>query len=301
MVSESLLGDGALIARTESLAREERTVTQRLLRCLQEVERRELHLSRGHGSLFAWMCATLGYSEDQAQYRVDAMRAARDVPEAWSMLKEGTLSISNLVRAQRFFKQMKKRGEAYSVSQKREVILELQGSSLRKCERILAERSPGPEFAEKLVPVAGGAFQLSFVLNEEEMKGLEALRTFWGGMSFADTFKRLLKESLGKIPECGQSVTLQPRKTVEQSGETGPPRNRHIPRSLRREIWKRDGSRCAYISEETGTKCESTHGLQVDHVTPYAWGGEHRVENLRLLCRAHNLYLGRRMFGRRRA
>jgi hypothetical protein len=37
--------------------------------------------------------------------------------------------------------------------------------------------------------------------------------------------------------------------------------------------------------------------LQLDHVVPHAKGGEATVGNLRLRCRAHNLYTARDHFG----
>jgi hypothetical protein len=57
----------------------------------QEVEHRELHLDRGYGSLFDWACQGLGYTEDQAQYRIDVMRAIRELPETRVALEQGRL------------------------------------------------------------------------------------------------------------------------------------------------------------------------------------------------------------------
>jgi len=38
-------------------------------------------------------------------------------------------------------------------------------------------------------------------------------------------------------------------------------------------------------------------GLEIDHVRPYAKGGSSGEENLRVLCRGHNLLAARREFG----
>ena len=37
--------------------------------------------------------------------------------------------------------------------------------------------------------------------------------------------------------------------------------------------------------------------LQVDHIRPYALGGASSVENLRLLCPSHNLFMAEKVFG----
>ncbi|MGZ3698894.1 MAG: HNH endonuclease [Bdellovibrionota bacterium] len=38
-----------------------------------------------------------------------------------------------------------------------------------------------------------------------------------------------------------------------------------------------------------GRRCESRYALEIDHILPVAHGGSHAPENLRVLCRAHNL------------
>jgi hypothetical protein len=66
-------------------------------------------------------------------------------------------------------------------------------------------------------------------------------------------------------------------------------RSRYIPAALKREIWKRDQARCSYRSPD-GKQCSSRYALEVDHIQPFALGGYTTLENLRLLCRAHNTY-----------
>ena len=74
---------------------------------------------------------------------------------------------------------------------------------------------------------------------------------------------------------------------------------RWISAAIKAAIWKRDEGRCAYLSDD-GRRCESRDCLEYDHIVPWADGGLFSVENLRLLCRPHNLRLGRRRFGPRR-
>jgi len=62
---------------------------------------------------------------------------------------------------------------------------------------------------------------------------------------------------------------------------------RHVPAALRRAIWQRDEGRCQFVSA-AGVRCESTSYLEIDHVRPVALGGTSTLDNLRLLCRAHN-------------
>lgn len=72
---------------------------------------------------------------------------------------------------------------------------------------------------------------------------------------------------------------------------------RRIPAHLRRAVWARDGDCCQFESA-SGRRCESRSGLEIDHVRPVALGGTSTLENLRLLCRAHNQLEAERRLGR---
>jgi 5-methylcytosine-specific restriction endonuclease McrA len=73
--------------------------------------------------------------------------------------------------------------------------------------------------------------------------------------------------------------------------------SRHIPAALRREVWARDGGRCAFVG--TRGRCTETARLELHHVTPFARGGPTGVDNLALRCRAHNVYESEQIFGPR--
>jgi 5-methylcytosine-specific restriction endonuclease McrA len=72
--------------------------------------------------------------------------------------------------------------------------------------------------------------------------------------------------------------------------------SRHIPAAVKRAVSDRDQGRCAFVSE-AGKRCESRRHLEYDHVEPVARGGQSTVENVRLLCRAHNQHEAERSFG----
>jgi len=60
-----------------------------------------------------------------------------------------------------------------------------------------------------------------------------------------------------------------------------------MPAAERREVYRRDGGRCAYV-DERGERCSETRYLEVHHLQPFARQGAHVVSNLALRCRAHN-------------
>jgi 5-methylcytosine-specific restriction endonuclease McrA len=65
---------------------------------------------------------------------------------------------------------------------------------------------------------------------------------------------------------------------------------------VKRAVRERDGDQCAFVGE-SGQRCSSRTRLEFDHVEPVSCGGAATVENLRLLCRAHNQYAAEREFG----
>lgn len=57
---------------------------------------------------------------------------------------------------------------------------------------------------------------------------------------------------------------------------------RVIPTSVKIEVWKRDGGKCAI--------CGAIDELHFDHIIPYSKGGTSlRAENVQILCARHNL------------
>ena len=92
---------------------------------------------------------------------------------------------------------------------------------------------------------------------------------------------------------------LERRKlaTVEhaRADGTAAPGSRHIPASVKRAVWARDGGQCAFVG--TDGRCTARGFLELHHVEAFALGGPTTVENLQLRCRAHNAYEAEMEFG----
>jgi len=70
-----------------------------------------------------------------------------------------------------------------------------------------------------------------------------------------------------------------------------------ISAEVRRQVWERDGGRCAWKAPD-GRRCGSRWQVEVDHVQPPPLGGTSDLANLRLLCRRHNLLHAEEVYGR---
>jgi hypothetical protein len=74
-------------------------------------------------------------------------------------------------------------------------------------------------------------------------------------------------------------------------------RSRHIPSSVKRRVVARDGERCSFIAPD-GRRCQERGWLQLHHNQPYAHNGPATTDNIRVLCRSHNMLMADRDFGR---
>ena len=92
------------------------------------------------------------------------------------------------------------------------------------------------------------------------------------------------------------------RRGLVEKPRPAPPRSsndpRHVPAAVAREVWKRDGGRCAFPLPD-GAVCGSTTRLQLDHVVAVALGGRTEPANLRVACERHNQLAARQVFGDR--
>ena len=89
------------------------------------------------------------------------------------------------------------------------------------------------------------------------------------------------------------AATNRPSARTVQAPST--PSSRHIPAAVRRTVWARDESRCAFSG--TDGRCRETGFLEFHHLVPFAAGGPSTVDNLQLRCRAHNAYQAAIDFG----
>jgi hypothetical protein len=100
-------------------------------------------------------------------------------------------------------------------------------------------------------------------------------------------------------PVLGSTATTEPDAVDQQegngTGQTGSasgtvrrPRSRYIPAAVRRQVAERDGLQCTYVGPD-GKRCER-RDVEFHHLTPFARGGQHRVEEITLRCRGHNVF-----------
>lgn len=271
------LKDGELLERTLDLSREERRITSSLIEHLREVNRRKLYCDIGCGSLFQYCIRILKMSEGSAQRRIDAMRLTEALPEVKAKIESGELTLSVASRVQTFARMEPQ-------APLRELVRAVEGRSFRDAEKELLKLSSVPErhTPERVRQVAPALSSITVHVTDEQLARFEAARAKLAHinpqLSWIELFDELAKRFL-KEPA--------PRRSASPTVGNG----RRPSAGLKREVTQRDGERCM--------NCGSAWALELDHKTPWAFGGQTTAENLRVLCRNCNQRAAIKAFGRK--
>jgi 5-methylcytosine-specific restriction endonuclease McrA len=98
----------------------------------------------------------------------------------------------------------------------------------------------------------------------------------------------IIERALGLLVEHLEKTKLAETKRPRSGHESESPKreSRHVPAAVRREVWRRDRGRCAFVG--THGRCPERRFIELHHVIPFADGGVATVANIQLRCRSHN-------------
>ena len=322
--------DSELLVELQKLVSEERKLTTQILWHLKEVENRKLFLAQGYSSLFDYCVRVLSYSESGAVRRISSMRLLRDIPQVEEAIDSGKLNLSKLAQAQQFFNQEKKMGKTLDADEKKTILSQLETKSTRECETFFASLSPESPPKDRERVLTETLTEIKFVANATLMKKLNRFKELNSHVqqnpSYQELFEYLvdfalkekdplsekqLKEGIFKknsLPNQGLSpnegidlaqthTSAHHPSTPHHSNNSSNHHPRMIPTALKRLIWSRDQGKCTFKSETTGKICGSQFQVQIDHILPVGRGGKSTEDNLRLVCREHNIFLAKQVFG----
>ena len=216
------LSNENLVLDLKDLVRKERELLTRLLHYLREIDRRKLYAQRGYDSLFAFMRAELGYSEASADRRIKAMRLIRDLPEVEEKIATGSLSLSVASTVQRFIYQENKKRKSSSVlplprETKLKWIHQLEGSSLRECEKKLAAISPESALPrDKTRNLTPEKVQITFTASTGLFQKIERFKVLTSHQNPQGQYERLFEKAVDLALE-----KLDPEKKKKYSANQG--------------------------------------------------------------------------------
>jgi hypothetical protein len=170
-----------------------------------------------------------------------------------------------------------------------------------------AERQPEPPLsvsdpaskrpatpAASVMPLAPERYKIQFTASQaahDKLRRAQSLlRHVIPNGDPAAVFERALDALLEDLERKKLAATSRPHQAKPPA-----PGSRHIPAAVRREVWRRDDARCAFVG--AAGRCTERGFLELHHVVPFATGGEATTDNIELRCRAHNAYEADLSFG----
>ena len=327
-----------LITATKLAASDERKATYALIEHLREIDDRLLYLELGFGSLFEFAVKELGLSEGSAHRRISAMRLARDIPEVKEKLESGKITLSNAAQVQVALNSVKKEKKLTASEKtdliescENKTQRECEETLFQSIPELFRE----PKVTERVKAVSSELVELKIVISKELNLEIETLMKLTSHknpkQSIAVLFEALVREELkreerkrgektkthsaaGQV-EAIQSELNRSKKTVvtnenrslgensafEENKELESSKtarefvlknNQSFSTEVKRIVWTRAKGKCEFPN------CESSYQLQYDHIQAKALGGTNELENCRLLCRAHNIFVATQVFGR---
>ena len=303
------LTDDQLHHMSIAAAKREREETLCVLNHLAETERRRLYSKFECDSLHAYCTKYLKMSEGQAGRHVSASRLITELPVIQEKVQSGSMSFTTVCQASSFFKKEAAAGRRFDESAKLELLSEIEDQSSRRVEQILLSRSAHPEvhFRESVKQKTEQLTEIKIVVDEATFAQLERLKQIWShemlGATYAQLLRKMATLSLMKCDpneKAKRAAKRAAEKPTDVESLTPAPeseKTRAIPAAVRHEVRRRDGGRCTFVDHVSGKNCGATHFIEMDHVHPFALGGAHTVENLRLRCRAHNQRHATDIFG----
>lgn len=298
----------------------------RAIEALAEAQARKLHLADGYATMREFCVCELNLSEDEAAKRLQVAGAAHDHPAILPMLADGRLHQTAVVMLAPHLK----KGNVT------ELLAAAARKSKAQIQLLLAERFPRPDVDTSIqvvgaagavvevvaragdtfvlqapcestpvptptrtpIPTSPGRFAVRFTLDEEAHRELEYARALNRRVAPCGDIAEFYRWAVQQAIQLGEKRAFGGRavRNKQRGSVAAEPKGHHVPTGLKRAVWMRDEGRCTFVSE-SGRRCTAEGALDVDHRVPLAKDGRTTLENLRLLCPAHNQYEADRILG----
>lgn len=313
------LSDDELLSGLRGLVAKSNRVTAEVLAHLGEVDARKLYLDAACSSLFTYCTEVLHFSEPGAYNRIQAARAARVCPPILDLVATGERHIAGVKELASHLTEENASELVAAARGKSKRAIEAMlaarfpseglPSRIRKLPALIqhdlpvafaapSEVSVGPSTSPPAIlsapatvrrpvtPIAPERFLVQFTANAELRDKLRQAQ---------DLLRHQVPNGdLAEIVEMAVSLLLNENRK-RKCAQTDRPRpapakvtaGRPIPAAVRRAVWERDQGQCTFRND-AGRRCGEKGFIELHHVIPFAHGGPATVDNIALMCRAHN-------------
>jgi hypothetical protein len=316
------------IQQLEKWSTASRKVEAEILRQLAEVDAQRIWADAAYSSLAAYCMGHLGYSEQIAYKRIRVARLSREVPGILEAVAAGRATVCGLCTVASYVTRENAADWIAKIAGKtKRAIEELAAKARIEAGRpapaprpvirplptpapqptLPGERSPradsprlgsprldSPQAAP--VPPSEVLHRLSVTVSAAVTAKLERAKALLRHAVPSGDLGAILERALDALIATAEKRRFGAGAKRKPAAATS--RTRRIPAAVRRAVFDRDGGVCAYV-DAGGRRCGCAEGVELHHVVPFARGGAHSAENLRVYCRTHNQRQGERDFGPR--
>jgi beta-galactosidase beta subunit len=214
--------DSELISELKDLVAKERKLQVQILHYLRIIENRKIYLALGFPSLFAFLIEEIGYSEATTYRRIQAMRLIQDMPEVEEKLEKGTLSLSVASQFQGFLKKENHKRKLtqkpkLSPQEKKDLLIKVEGTSVKKCEQKLIEINPELVIPkEKTKPITQEKTLVQFTVNKELMRKIERLKHLTSHQNPEGKYEILMEKLVENVLN-----KLDPNRSEQRRNKSG--------------------------------------------------------------------------------
>jgi hypothetical protein len=148
--------------------------------------------------------------------------------------------------------------------------------------------------SSRLQPLSATSYRVEFTANLELHDKIEQARNRLSHAIPTGDLARLFERALDVLLQVERKRRLGARGSRRRRNLE--PGSRHVPREVARAVWERDDFQCTFV-DARGQRCSERRFITIEHREPFARGGPATLDNLCLLCNAHNGMRAREEFG----
>jgi 5-methylcytosine-specific restriction endonuclease McrA len=146
----------------------------------------------------------------------------------------------------------------------------------------------------RLEPLSAASYRVQFTASSDLYAKIEQAKQLVShalpGVDLAALMERAIDALIEKEIRRKRGADKKRKRRPQKPG------SRHVAVEVADAVWQRDGSQCTFV-DAAGRRCSERRFLTLEHEHPHARNGPSTVENLSLLCAAHNARSARKVFG----
>ncbi|MFN7728923.1 MAG: hypothetical protein ACK5P7_07185 [Bdellovibrio sp.] len=260
----------------KNLVVQERELLHSILLHIQQIEARRIYFDRAYASTFEYLVKELSYSGSAAMRRLEIARLLKEIPSMAIQIESGDLNLTQIGDLSRALKEKAKQsGERVSLCQRQEILQKIAGKSVPETQKEIS-RALDLEIQEpERTQFQKDSVSLSIQLTQTQYEKLCRCKdpSAYGlaqknqDFTLASVIEHLADQFLVK------NHTAEKAPAVAIAAAESKRVNKSITPKTRKMILSRD-KHCQYVDRNSGRQCQSTFGLEVDHLQPRFAVGE---------------------------